>query len=373
MPGKRVDPGKLIRGLVSDISVGSKLASDPRIGKVLSENIDAIASTNPALAARVKAGDPEASLEAYRLVIANSGRVPTRSFEVPIPKTPKPSAPAVTPAQAPAATPVQAIADQFDSAVGMQPQGLELGSPLWKEMSRSAGAYDNILKGRTANLRNQNPELVRVRGDAMRTKNLRAAGQRTNNPSFDARNLAAGVGKSPTARAVAGAAGLGAAAGLALRNPPKEPSSAADLVEEQRPAPKVYTSPEPTLLSQMPSTDMMLADVSPPAAPPDYSAQAKALIDKLNAMRRAAGGEVPEAPAMMKEIQRLLDMSNKQRNAPSYKPRLESGDPGEEAIALLQDLNRRREEAGGEVPDSAAVLRRVAQLQAESDRRKWGK
>jgi hypothetical protein len=44
------------------------------------------------------------------------------------------------------------------------------------------------------------------------------------------------------------------------------------------------------------------------------------MIDKLNQMRREAGGEVPQAKAMMAEINRFLDLSNKQRNAPENDP-----------------------------------------------------
>lgn len=57
---------------------------------------------------------------------------------------------------------------------------------------------------------------------------------------------------------------------------------------------------------------------APQAAPQaaDPSSQAHAMIAKLNAMRRQAGGEVPQAPQMMAEINRLIELGNRQRNAP---------------------------------------------------------
>jgi hypothetical protein len=101
-------------------------------------------------------------------------------------------------------------------------------------------------------------------------------------------------------------------------------------------------------------------------APVDYSFQARELMGKLNAMRRAAGGEVPEAKQMMAEIDRLLGMSNEQRNSPSYKPAMPT-DYHAEAQRLLQDLNARRMEAGGEVADTQKVMAEVRRLQAMGD------
>jgi hypothetical protein len=100
--------------------------------------------------------------------------------------------------------------------------------------------------------------------------------------------------------------------------------------------------------------------------PPDYSYQARELINQLNAMRRQAGGEVPEARAMMAEINRLLDLSNKQKNAPGYEPPMPTDYHGE-AQRLLQMLNARRMEVGGEVPETQEIMAEVRRLQALGD------
>jgi hypothetical protein len=117
-------------------------------------------------------------------------------------------------------------------------------------------------------------------------------------------------------------------------------------------------------------TEDLAAESSPPPATPeapvDYSFQARELMGKLNAMRRAAGGEVPEAKQMMAEIDRLLAMSNQQKNAPGYKPPMPTDYHGE-AQRLLQDLNARRMDAGGEVADTQKVMAEVRRLQAMGD------
>jgi hypothetical protein len=75
-----------------------------------------------------------------------------------------------------------------------------------------------------------------------------------------------------------------------------KPSSTADLAAE--------TSPPPSVMTQEPA----------PISPRD---QAQELIRKLNLMRRDARGEVPEAPAMQREIDRLMAMSNQTMAAAS--------------------------------------------------------
>jgi hypothetical protein len=100
--------------------------------------------------------------------------------------------------------------------------------------------------------------------------------------------------------------------------------------------------------------------------PPDYSFQARELINQLNAMRRQAGGEVPEAPAMMAEINRLLDLSNKQKNAPGYEPPMPTDYHGE-AQRLIQKLNAMNQEVGGMSPETPRIMAEVRRLQALGD------
>jgi hypothetical protein len=120
----------------------------------------------------------------------------------------------------------------------------------------------------------------------------------------------------------------------------------ADLVEESRPAPKVE---------------------APPVSPRD---QAQALIAKLNKMRRDAGGEVPEAPQMMKEINRLMAMSNQSRNAMTPQQAQGSSDPHIKAQALIAQLNQMRQQAGGEVPQAQQMMAEVRRLQAMGDQQR---
>jgi len=106
--------------------------------------------------------------------------------------------------------------------------------------------------------------------------------------------------------------------------------------------------------------------------PPDYSFQARQLIDKLNAMARAApNGVVPERAAMMAEINRLLDLSNKQRNAKDYQPAMPTDYHGE-ALRLIKQLNAMRDRAGGEVPQGPAMEAEIRRLQALGDKMRWG-
>lgn len=127
----------------------------------------------------------------------------------------------------------------------------------------------------------------------------------------------------------------------------------ADLKAETSPPPAVATEEEPP--------------VSEPAAPAmGPRERAHAMIKQLNDMRRAAGGEVPQAKAMMAEINRLLAESNQQRNAPGFDPQPRT-DPHNQALRLTQELNDMRRRAGGEVPQAQAMMREIARLNAMGD------
>lgn len=128
-----------------------------------------------------------------------------------------------------------------------------------------------------------------------------------------------------------------------ITKPPK-PMSTADLAAETRPLPKVE------------------AQVSP-------RDRAMAMIDDLNARRRKAGGEVPEAKQMMGEINRLLSMSNQEvaRQTSGQMP-VAGNSPREQAIRLIAQLNDMRQKAGGEVPQAPQIMAEVRRLQALADR-----
>jgi hypothetical protein len=119
----------------------------------------------------------------------------------------------------------------------------------------------------------------------------------------------------------------------------------AELAAESRPIPSVQTS----------------------VSPRD---QAQALIAQLNQMRRDAGGEVPQARQMMQEIDRLMALSNQQRNAMTPKQAQGSSDPHIQAQALIAQLNEMRQQAGGEVPQAQQIMAEVRRLQAMGDQRR---
>lgn len=118
----------------------------------------------------------------------------------------------------------------------------------------------------------------------------------------------------------------------------------------------------------------LAAETSPPPRVPVASGeltpreQAHEMIAKLNLMRRNAGGEVPEAPAMQREINRLLAMSNQTMAAASRgEVAMAGNDPHAQATRLLAQLNQMRREAGGEVPQARQIMAEVARLQQMGD------
>jgi hypothetical protein len=289
---------------------------------------------------------------------------------------------------------------------------LSLGSPLWHQMDKGARAYDNLLKGRTANLRNQNPDLVRIAQDNL--NNANAAAARRAEPS----------GLSELATDAAVGAGLGAGAAYVASQPTPDTgvraeATPADLAAESSPVPSVAaTDADGIPLDEAKFTEMFkrqylsreakrqakggapyknmpswAAEPKPGpavknmpswAAEPqpgpavknmpyrsDSSAQGQAIIQDLNARRRKAGGEVPEAQDLMAEAERLIAEGNTQRNSPGYRP-AQPQDPRARAQMLLQKLNADRMEAGGEVPHSQQVLAEVRRLQALGDQQRWG-
>ena len=125
---------------------------------------------------------------------------------------------------------------------------------------------------------------------------------------------------------------------------PPQPMSTADLAAQTRPPPSVTT----------------------PQSPRD---QAMKMIDDLNARRRAAGGEVPDAPQTMQKVNRLLAMSNEQSAAASRGDiPVQGNGPREQAQRILAQLNAMRQQAGGEVPQAGQMMAEVRRLQAMADK-----
>lgn len=251
-----------------------------------------------------------------------------------------------------------------------------LDSPLFRDMYKADMAYDNLRKGRTRNLRNAGGELAAIAQD-----NIRTAAQRS---------------KRAGSRLAPAAAVAGAGAGLGLMLAPKnlgltESGNPADLRDEPESASDILSRPEVPMVPQedirIPKKTFYEMDgrpfdesvrggrpeaelMQPVPQPADYSMQAREMINKLNAMRRSAGGEVPEAPAMMREINRLMELGNRQRNQPGYQ--IPASDPARDPyqqaktlIARVNDMYR-----AGYTPNSPEVQRIMAdvrRLHAEGD------
>lgn len=157
-------------------------------------------------------------------------------------------------------------------------------------------------------------------------------------------------------RQAAAAGGLGLAAGALGVRLAMEPTrmgdgeagmSTADLAAE--------TSPPPSVRTEEP-------------APLSARDQAQELMRKLNLMRREAGGEVPEAPAMMREIDRLMALSNQTMAAASRGEVATGGnDYHMQAARLMAQLNDMRRQAGGEVPQARQMMAEITRLQRLGD------
>jgi hypothetical protein len=225
-----------------------------------------------------------------------------------------------------------------------------IDAPLFPQLARSQDAYDNLRKGRTANLRNSGGDLARIAGQNIRAADDAARTARAAEGGRDAAYLTGGaLGLAALGTGLSQMATPGTAPGSAE---PEEPvlvsGGAEDLVEESRPAPSVPAEPD---------------------EPVDYSMQARAMIDQLNAMRRQAGGEVPEAAAMQKEINRLLALGNQTRRATAVAaPQDDAGRMYQQAQALIDQVNQMyRQGASQNSPQVQQLMAKVRQLQSQGD------
>lgn len=231
---------------------------------------------------------------------------------------------------------------------------LALDSPTFRAMSKSQDATNPLQIRRTKNLRHQNPELAEVRA-----RDIEDAPNKRPRREAKARREAEVVGGAV-------AAGVGGAA-YHLSQPPAEPmshaSDTADLKAEQKPVPEVRTQ-EPESLP--PTPESLANDPAPTQNAEWHYAQARELIDRLNQMRRNAGGEVPEARPMMAMIRQHQAEGDRMRNSPEWSP-TDTGDPHQQAQMLIRQLNEMRRAAGGEVPQARQIMAEVRRLQAMGD------
>jgi hypothetical protein len=120
-----------------------------------------------------------------------------------------------------------------------------------------------------------------------------------------------------------------------------DPMATADLAAESRPLPDVAVEEAP--------------------APVDPSLQARQLIDDLNARRRAAGGEVPDAPQVMAEVNRLMEMGNQTRRATYVAaPQDDAGKYFQQAQGMIDQVNQMYRQ--GMTPNSPEVRQMMAEV-----------
>lgn len=165
--------------------------------------------------------------------------------------------------------------------------------------------------------------------------------------------------RTPERIAAAGAAGVGIGAlvnqMMQGRNTDMSPELMGDLDD----------SSMPVNMEQLPAPQPQLKIDEPI----DYSLEARKLIDKLNAMRRQAGGEVPEAAKMQSEIQRLLDLGNKTRKATyAAAPQDDASRMYQQAQGMIDQVNAlyRQGHSQGS-PQVQKIMSEVRRLQSAGD------
>lgn len=229
------------------------------------------------------------------------------------------------------------------------PNDMSLDSPLFRDMYKADHAFDNLRRGRTANLRNSGGDLARIAGQNIRAADDAARAARAAEGGRDAAYLMGGaLGLAALGTGLSQMATPGTAPGGTPAESVLTTGGAEDLVEESRPAPEVPAEPD---------------------EPVDYSMQAREMINQLNAMRRAAGGEVPEAPAMMTEINRLMALGNQTRRATAVAaPQDDAGRLFQQAQSLIDQVNQMyRQGASQHSPQVQQLMAQVRQLQAQGD------
>lgn len=158
---------------------------------------------------------------------------------------------------------------------------------------------------------------------------------------------------------------VGAGIGGGFLIPGNESSPAGGSPPKAGPVPNIIKPPKPMSTADLAAQTRPPPSVTTPQSPRD---QAMKMIDDLNARRRAAGGEVPDAPETMQKVNRLLAMSNEQSAAASRGDiPVQGNSPREQAQRILAQLNAMRRQAGGEVPQAGQMMAEVRRLQAMAD------
>jgi hypothetical protein len=261
---------------------------------------------------------------------------------------------------------------------------MDLGTPLFDQMSKSAGAFDNTLKGRTANLRNQ--PFAKPAQAAIKDANDNAARMRAAMAASAERGeLAQDVGMIGAGLAGAGALGAGAVALMGQGGAQKAEATPRYTTDIDMPGTKPTPPPAPPkkpvdplfedkgTLTNTGGTAELANEARPApavAASTDPREQAQEIIKQLNAGHRAGTITPAQDQQMRAEIDRLLALSNQRRNAMTPQQAQGSSDPHVQAQALIAQLNEMRKKAGGEVPQAPQMNAEIRRLQAMGDQRR---
>jgi hypothetical protein len=255
-----------------------------------------------------------------------------------------------------------AFADAFPSKPGNS--GLDRpASPAWKPpgSTPSMPAPASPEAGRTpfqagvAQLTGKNPpprmSPMQQIGDAVGTSFAETFPSKPGNSGLDNLNIApqTRIADDPTYRA------------------PKEVNRTAQVTwEANQPA---VAKPQ-TPVSAQPASTQSAAPAAPSAMHP--SEQAKLLREQMNKRQRdAAFGRGTFSPQerqkMMAQHEALIAQSNKMRNAAGYQPDAASVNPRDVADRARIQLNKQRSAAGGEVSQAPQVMRQLNQLGRQYD------
>jgi hypothetical protein len=138
-----------------------------------------------------------------------------------------------------------------------------------------------------------------------------------------------------------------------MAEPADDPMATADLAAEQNPPPQVEVREEPL----------------------DAREQAHALMKELNMRRRQAGGEIPEAPQMIRQIETLLAQADDAGNA-RMRQTMDGGPPSAagpqdyhgQARDLIAQVNMMyRQGMTPNSPEAQRVMQEVRRLQSMGD------
>ena len=306
-------------------------------------------------------------VEGIRRLLTKSGVVlpPPGAAGRAIPKVQLAIDPAIAARAAPTYGSLDDAGRALDAGIPAAPD-MSLGTPLWDQLDKGARSYDNVLTGRTANLRNQ--PFAKTAQTAIQDANASAARMRTAMEEAAKRGeVMQDVGMMGAGLAAAGAAAAGA---YALRGapkttpaptPPAPPPPADPLFEEKKPI--TNTGGTADLAEQSRPTPQV-------ATSDDPRQQAQELIAQLNAGHRAGTITPAQDQQMRTEIDRLLALSNQRRNAMTPQQAQGSSDPHIQAQALIAQLNQMRQQAGGEIPQAQQIMAEVRRLQALGDQQR---